>query len=67
MILNENTNQNEIECKTCFNNEKICPCCIYSGNSKLHNLYNIDFVKIQLNSRYGKFAAKKEDIYEAKL
>lgn len=59
MIINKE-GKPEIECITCFNNGKICPCCIYYGNPELPNLYNNDFNKKIIKT-------KDEGIYEAKL
>lgn len=59
-LANELIPVSERQCFGCFNNSKICPCNIYSGNSKLPNLFNKKFPV------YEKIIIK-EPIYEAKL
>lgn len=55
-----------IECETCFNNDNsVCPCVIFSGNTNLPNLFNKEFPPIIKN--YKVKSKPKENIYEVNL
>lgn len=62
MQFNKEKNIFELDCLTCSNNRKICPCQIYSGNPELPNLFNKNFPVKENNYRGG-----HEEIYKANL